>query len=113
MSDPNIYISNCTCYSAAGTKLDGSFLPCGNDAAGHKTCCGAGDNCLADNACFGVHGSGYGSYLTYMAGCSDPDYKDASCPNKDIGEWRARGGGERERTREGERERVCVCVCEE
>ncbi|KAK6074614.1 hypothetical protein SCUP234_08144 [Seiridium cupressi] len=83
MSDQNIYISNGTCYSAAGKKLDGSFVPCGNDAFGHQTCCGAGDNCLADNACFGVHGSGYGSYLTYMAGCSDPDYKDASCPDKE------------------------------
>ncbi len=86
MSNQNILISNGTCYSAPGKKLDASFLPCGNDAFGHKTCCGAGDNCLADDACFGVHGSGYGSYLTYMAGCTDPDYKDPSCPNKDIGE---------------------------
>lgn len=37
---------------------------------------------MADNACFGVHGSGYGSFLTYMAGCTDPDYDDASCPDK-------------------------------
>jgi len=85
MGDPNIYVSNGTCYSAAGKKLDGSFIPCGNDAFGHKACCGAGDNCLADNSCWGQHGSGYGSSLTYMAGCSDPDYKDASCPDKKIG----------------------------
>ncbi|KAJ4345616.1 uncharacterized protein N0V89_011750 [Didymosphaeria variabile] len=37
---------------------------------------------MADNACFGVHGSGYGSQLTYQAGCTDPDYKDKSCPDK-------------------------------
>ncbi|KAH8197833.1 hypothetical protein TruAng_007980 [Truncatella angustata] len=90
MNDANIYVSNGTCYSAAGKELNGEFLPCGNDAFGHQTCCGKGDNCLADNACFGVHGSGYGSYLTYMAGCSDPEYKDASCPDKkgiDDGPW--------------------------
>ncbi|KAI0131839.1 hypothetical protein BJ170DRAFT_679738 [Xylariales sp. AK1849] len=83
MSDQNIFVSEGTCYTAAGKKLDASFIPCGNDAFGHQTCCGAGDNCIADNACFGVHGSGYGSFLTYMAGCTDPDYKDASCPNKE------------------------------
>ncbi|KAE9372665.1 hypothetical protein N431DRAFT_483415 [Stipitochalara longipes BDJ] len=84
MSDPNIFVSNGTCYTASGEKLDKSFIPCGNDAFGHQTCCGAGDNCIADRACFGIHGSGYGSYLTYWAGCSDPEYKDASCPKKDV-----------------------------
>ncbi|KAK3688906.1 hypothetical protein B0T22DRAFT_528110 [Podospora appendiculata] len=79
----DILVSNGTCYSASGRKLDKSFIPCGNAAYGHQTCCGAGDNCLGDNACFGVHGSGYGSWLTYMAGCTDPDYKDKSCPNKE------------------------------
>ncbi|KAK0702264.1 hypothetical protein B0H67DRAFT_604567 [Lasiosphaeris hirsuta] len=83
MSNSNdIFVSNGTCYSAAGKELDKSFIPCGNDAFGHQTCCGAGDNCLADNACWGIHGSGYGSSLTYMAGCTDPDYRDASCPDK-------------------------------
>ncbi|KAK3376807.1 hypothetical protein B0T24DRAFT_700719 [Lasiosphaeria ovina] len=82
MSDANIFVSNGTCYSAAGQKLDKSFIPCGNDAFGHQTCCGAGDNCLVDNACWGQHGTGYGSSLTYMAGCTDPEYKDASCPQK-------------------------------
>jgi hypothetical protein len=82
MGDSNILVSNGTCYSSAGNKLDSSFIPCGNDAFGHQTCCGAGDNCMADNACFGVHGSGYGSFLTYMGGCTDPEYKDASCPDK-------------------------------
>ncbi|KIW94239.1 uncharacterized protein Z519_05555 [Cladophialophora bantiana CBS 173.52] len=84
MSDPNAFISNGTCYTARGEKLDGSFIPCGNDAFGYQTCCGAGDNCLADNACFGIHGSGYGSYLTYWAGCTDPDYEAATCPKKVV-----------------------------
>ncbi|KAK5194555.1 hypothetical protein LTR99_003056 [Exophiala xenobiotica] len=84
MSDPNAFISNGTCYTARGERLDGSFIPCGNDAFGHQACCGAGDNCLGDNACFGVHGSGYGSYLTYWAGCTDPNYEDATCPKKEV-----------------------------
>lgn len=84
--DPNPRVSNGTCYTASGKKLDSSFIPCGNQAFGHQTCCGKGDNCLADGACFGVHGTGYGSMLTYWAGCSDPDYQDASCPKKVVGE---------------------------
>ena len=85
MSDLNAYISNGTCYTAKGQRLDGSFIPCGNDAFGHQTCCGAGDNCLADGACFGIHGTGYGSYLTYLAGCTDPNYEAGTCPKKDVG----------------------------
>ncbi|KAK6855550.1 hypothetical protein PG995_007701 [Apiospora arundinis] len=84
MSDLNPRVSNGTCYTASGKKLDSSFIPCGNDAFGRQTCCGRGDNCLADGACFGQYGSGYGSMLTYWAGCSDPDYKDASCPKKVV-----------------------------
>ncbi|CAJ2506687.1 Uu.00g078730.m01.CDS01 [Anthostomella pinea] len=91
MNNQNIFLSNGTCYTAVGKKFEaGNFIPCGNDAFGHHTCCGGGDNCLADNACFGYYGSGYGSSLTYMAGCTDPDYKDATCPDKkgiDDGPW--------------------------
>ncbi|KAK8137418.1 hypothetical protein PG984_002911 [Apiospora sp. TS-2023a] len=82
--DPNPRVSNGTCYTASGKELDASFIPCGNSAFGYQTCCGKGDNCLADGACFGVHGTGYGGMLTYWAGCSDPDYKDASCPKKVV-----------------------------
>ncbi|KAK7955344.1 hypothetical protein PG988_016038 [Apiospora saccharicola] len=82
--DPNPRVSNGTCYTASGKELDSSFIPCGNDAFGHQTCCGKGDNCLADGACFGVHGTGYGGMLTYWAGCSDPKYEDASCPKKVV-----------------------------
>ncbi|KAK4221014.1 hypothetical protein QBC38DRAFT_404047 [Podospora fimiseda] len=78
----NILVSNGTCYSAAGDELDKSFIPCGNSAFGPQTCCGAGDICLKNNACFGYHGSGYGSALTYQAGCTDPEYKAQVCPDK-------------------------------
>lgn len=64
-------------------KLDPAhFIPCGNAAYGHVTCCGVGDNCLAQNACFGYHGTGYGSALTYQVGCTDPSYSHSSCPDK-------------------------------
>lgn len=86
MSGQNIFLSNGTCYTGPGQKLYESFIPCGNAAFGHITCCGAGDNCLANDACWGIHGTGTGSYLTYMAGCTDPEYKDPSCPKKIIGE---------------------------
>jgi hypothetical protein len=85
MSDINI--SNGTCYTAAGERLGDDFIPCGNTAYGYQTCCGAADNCLANLACFGIHGSGYGSFLTYFAGCTDPDYQDASCPQKEVGRF--------------------------
>lgn len=90
MSDQNIFLSNGTCYTGPGQKLHESFIPCGNAAFGHITCCGAGDNCLADDACWGIHGTGYGRYLTYMAGCTDPEYKDPNCPKKIIGEYLAK-----------------------
>lgn len=90
MSDQNIFLSNGTCYTGPGQKLHESFIPCGNAAFGHITCCGAGDNCLANDACWGIHGTGYGSSLTYMAGCTDPEYKDPSCPKKIIGEYPAK-----------------------
>lgn len=86
MSDQNVLVSSGKCYTAPGQELDASFIPCGNDAFGHQTCCGAGDVCLADGACFGEHGTGYGHMLTYWAGCTDSEYKDAACPQKQVGE---------------------------
>jgi hypothetical protein len=79
------YISNGTCYSSAGKELGDEFIPCGNAAYGHQTCCGNGDKCLADSACFGKYSTGYGSDLTYMAGCTDPDYASSACPKKFFG----------------------------
>ncbi|KAK0717919.1 hypothetical protein B0T26DRAFT_829964 [Lasiosphaeria miniovina] len=77
MGSPNPWLSNGTCYYAAGKQADNSFIPCGNDAIGHKSCCTAGDVCLSQNACYDA---AFG--LTYLAGCSDPEYKDDICPSK-------------------------------
>jgi hypothetical protein len=83
MAALNPLISNGTCYYQAGEEADSVFIPCGNDALGHKTCCGAGDKCLSSRACYNAR---YG--LTYLVGCSDPDYRDPSCPDKHNGKSR-------------------------
>ncbi|KAH8902114.1 hypothetical protein BR93DRAFT_887961 [Coniochaeta sp. PMI_546] len=81
----NPFISNGTCYYEAGEQSDPTFIPCGNDALGHKTCCQAGDMCLSSKACFNLQ-----YMLTYLAGCSDPEYLDDSCPEKPglDGRWK-------------------------
>ncbi|KAK4100934.1 hypothetical protein N658DRAFT_472521 [Parathielavia hyrcaniae] len=77
MGGPNPFISDGTCYSSRGERAKHNFLPCGNAAYGHLHCCQAGDICLEDNACYNFrHGT------TYLAGCTDFDYEDPSCPDK-------------------------------
>ncbi|KAK1774176.1 hypothetical protein QBC45DRAFT_51704 [Copromyces sp. CBS 386.78] len=83
--DPNI--SNGTCYrkTATGVKqLPDHYIPCGNAAIGHVGCCQAGDKCIELGACYN-HTFG----TTYISGCSDKDYLDASCPQKsyDAAVW--------------------------
>jgi len=73
----NPFISNGTCYIGPSVRADASFIPCGNDAYGHKTCCGINDVCLSSKACYN---SAFG--ITYLLGCSDPEYKDSNCPKK-------------------------------
>jgi hypothetical protein len=77
MADPDPSISNGTCVYARGKRATRNFIPCGNAVFGDIHCCQAGDNCLEDNACYNSkHGT------TYLAGCTDFDYDDPSCPNK-------------------------------
>ncbi|KAL8383450.1 hypothetical protein RB595_010581 [Gaeumannomyces hyphopodioides] len=71
------YMSNGTCYFAAGKRSHSSFIPCGNDAIGRQTCCSAADFCLSSNACFNAE-----FRQTYLAGCTDPRYDDNKCPAK-------------------------------
>jgi hypothetical protein len=40
------------CYYSANNLLESVFLPCGDPQNGFKSCCEAGDNCLANNACY-------------------------------------------------------------
>ncbi|EJT79967.1 hypothetical protein GGTG_05049 [Gaeumannomyces tritici R3-111a-1] len=71
------YMSNGTCYFAAGKRSHSSFIPCGNDAIGRQTCCSAADFCLSSNACFNAEFK-----QTYLAGCTDPRYDHDKCPVK-------------------------------
>jgi hypothetical protein len=83
------------CYYSANQTLASVFLPCGDPQNGFKSCCEAGDNCLADNACYSADREQTIYYLshimvakaaidgtTYLAGCTDPEYSDSSCPDK-------------------------------
>ncbi|TDZ71966.1 hypothetical protein CTRI78_v001475 [Colletotrichum trifolii] len=79
MNRANPFISNGTCYHSAGDKVD-EWLPCGNAELGDKTCCQRGDLCLSSRACYNGR---FG--ITYLAGCSDPEYAHESCPDK--GPW--------------------------
>ncbi|KAK1835036.1 hypothetical protein QBC39DRAFT_183017 [Podospora conica] len=79
MSQPNPYISNGTCYTGKDAQADSDFIPCGNAAFGHLSCCSKGDMCLADRACYnGQFGT------TYLIGCTDPEYSDGKCPQKQF-----------------------------
>lgn len=77
MSDYDPDISNGTCYYKDGLRLPSRYIPCGNKALGHKTCCESLDMCLSSRACYNGQ---YG--VTYLAGCTDPNYQDESCPDK-------------------------------
>ncbi|KEF52762.1 uncharacterized protein A1O9_11179 [Exophiala aquamarina CBS 119918] len=77
MDDFDPDISNGTCYYRDGSRLSSRYIPCGNGALGHKTCCESLDMCLSSRACYNGQ---YG--VTYLAGCTDPNYQDATCPDK-------------------------------
>ncbi|KAL2177090.1 uncharacterized protein P884DRAFT_201350 [Thermothelomyces heterothallicus CBS 202.75] len=79
IADPNQSISNGTCFYARGKTSNLRFIPCGNAVFGNIHCCQAGDTCLEDSACYNGR---YGT--TYLAGCTDPDYEDESCPDKTL-----------------------------
>ena len=74
---PDVLFSNGSCFWAPNKAAHDTFIPCGNDYFEHFPCCKAGNNCLSNSACYDPeHGT------TYIAGCSDPEYKDKSCPDK-------------------------------
>ncbi|KAH6631527.1 hypothetical protein F5144DRAFT_648306 [Chaetomium tenue] len=77
MVDPDPFVSNGTCYYAARTFMVGVLIPYGNVAFGNIHCCQKGDHCLEEGACYNEE---YGT--TYLAGCTDLYYEDASCPDK-------------------------------
>lgn len=82
MSQPNLFIANGTCYTGKGAQADSAFIPCGYAAFDHLPCCSRGDMCLADRACYnGQFGT------TYLIGCTDPEYRDDKCPQKQFGEF--------------------------
>ncbi|EXJ71241.1 uncharacterized protein A1O5_05047 [Cladophialophora psammophila CBS 110553] len=77
MADYNPDISNGTCYYDDSMQANSRYIPCGNAALGHKSCCESLDMCLSSHACYnGQFG------VTYLAGCTDSSYDDPACPRK-------------------------------
>ncbi|EFQ32486.1 hypothetical protein CGRA01v4_05921 [Colletotrichum graminicola] len=76
MSALNPFIANGTCFHGPDEAVE-EWLPCGNVVFGDKSCCQAGDMCLSSRACYNGR---FG--ITYLAGCSDPEYRHPSCPDK-------------------------------
>ncbi|KAK2055077.1 hypothetical protein LY76DRAFT_648637 [Colletotrichum caudatum] len=76
MGAPNPFVANGTCFHGPGEAVD-EWFPCGNAALGDKSCCQGGDMCLSSRACYNGR---FG--ITYLAGCSDPEYSHPSCPDK-------------------------------
>ncbi|KIV88428.1 hypothetical protein PV10_08113 [Exophiala mesophila] len=76
-SNLNQDISSGLCFRDVEDRASDGFIPCGNAALGHKSCCQAFDVCLSSNACYNGE---YG--VTYIAGCTDIDYEDDRCPDK-------------------------------
>ena len=51
------------------------YTPCGQPLDGLQTaCCHLGDYCLALGACYSS-----ATNMTYVGGCTDPAFEDASC----------------------------------
>ncbi|KAI1211645.1 uncharacterized protein F4807DRAFT_458541 [Annulohypoxylon truncatum] len=74
----DINASNGTCYYGVNIQAKDDYIPCGNVELGANwSCCVAGDICLGSSACYHRHFD-----ITYLAGCTDPSYKDSSCPFK-------------------------------
>jgi hypothetical protein len=76
--EDNPYVSWGKCYyDDTGDEAPSRYIPCGNVNFGHVSCCESQDMCLSSNACYnGQFG------VTYLAGCTDKEYKDGTCPDK-------------------------------
>lgn len=81
-TSPNLNqdLSSGVCYKDTDDLASLGYIPCGNSALGHKSCCQAFDMCLSSNACYNAQ---YG--VTYIAGCTDKDYEHHTCPEKPTG----------------------------
>ncbi|KAF2769820.1 hypothetical protein EJ03DRAFT_84368 [Teratosphaeria nubilosa] len=65
------------CYFGPGAKNRGpaNLVPCNSN--GQSACCLLGDTCLSGNTCYN-----YATGDLYQYGCTDINYKDATCPYK-------------------------------
>jgi hypothetical protein len=52
MGDLNPDITDGTCYYYDGYEANSRYIPCGNAALSHKSCCESLDMCLSSHACY-------------------------------------------------------------
>lgn len=62
--------SNQKCYYMA--NMESSYAPCTTNTT--SSCCLPGDICLEHGACYSPS-----TKVTYIAGCTDPSYRDPLC----------------------------------
>ena len=72
----------CHCEAKSTLFVCPLAVPCGApNVAGFVACCVRGDVCGADGFCHFTHPqSGTSGY--YLASCTDPTYRDSSCPTR-------------------------------
>ena len=61
------------------------YFPCGNSditGASAQSCCNAEDYCMEDSICHYTRGGVTNGTGYYMAGCTDPTWKDPACPKQ-------------------------------
>ncbi|KUI71191.1 hypothetical protein VM1G_06994 [Cytospora mali] len=70
-------IANGTCYYAYNRAAGSELVPCGNSGIANVACCFGGDYCDSSSSCYDNDTGN-----SYLAGCTDPEYTDSSCPWK-------------------------------
>ncbi|KAI0103554.1 hypothetical protein F4814DRAFT_431819 [Daldinia grandis] len=79
-----------TCYHLDGTNAGSSNGPCSPNATGvegsHSACCSVqnGDACLSTGLCLNTIARQQ-SHLLWSTACTDPTFKDPSCPQYCLG----------------------------
>lgn len=64
------------CFYAPGKRAGSIVVPCSSEGS-YAACCQQGDICLSDSACWNPQYN-----VTYLYGCTDPNYADYACPYK-------------------------------
>ena len=81
MADPLV----CYLVSHGYVSSTNQYFPCGSSVitgASAQACCNAEDYCMDDGICHYTRGGVTNGTGYYMAGCTDPTWKDPACPKQ-------------------------------